>query len=73
MKVQPLLSIARAEDEMKEKEEELKKAMEEAAVNEQKRKVRWLIFCVYSIDYLTPRNFGPLNFVMGVYENLRVQ
>merc|ERR1712159_705512 len=38
IKVQPLLSIARAEDEMKEKEEELKKAMENAAANEEKRK-----------------------------------
>merc|ERR1712002_524753 len=37
-KVQPLLSIARAEDEMKEKEEELKKAMENAVANEEKRK-----------------------------------
>merc|ERR1711890_85531 len=33
-----LLSIARAEDEMKEKEEELKKAMENAVANEAKRK-----------------------------------
>merc|ERR1719447_1327456 len=38
IKVQPLLSIARAEEEMKEKEEELKKAMENAAANEEKRK-----------------------------------
>merc|ERR1712159_840085 len=38
IKVQPLLSIARAEEEMKEKEEELKKALEEAAANEAKRK-----------------------------------
>merc|ERR1712080_210033 len=38
IKVQPLLSIARAEDEMKEKEEELKKAMENAVANEAKRK-----------------------------------
>merc|ERR1712142_1131203 len=38
VKVQPLLSIARAEDEMKEKEEELKKAMENAEANEAKRK-----------------------------------
>lgn len=38
IKVQPLLSIARAEDEMKEKEEELKKAVENAAANEVKRK-----------------------------------
>jgi myosin heavy subunit len=36
--VQPMLSIARAEDEMKEKEEELKKAMEEAEENAKKRK-----------------------------------
>ena len=36
--VQPLLSIARAEEEMKEKEEELKKAMENAEANEVKRK-----------------------------------
>lgn len=38
IKVQPLLSIARAEDEMREKEEELKKAMENAEANENKRK-----------------------------------
>merc|ERR1712168_1727657 len=38
IKVQPLLSIARAEEEMKEKEEELKKAMENAEANEEKRK-----------------------------------
>ena len=38
IKVQPLLSIARAEDEMKEKEEELKKAVENAVANEAKRK-----------------------------------
>jgi len=38
IKVQPLLSIARAEDEMKEKEEELKKAMENAVANETRRK-----------------------------------
>merc|ERR1712072_515375 len=38
IKVQPLLSIARAEEEMKEKEEELKKAMENAEANEVKRK-----------------------------------
>merc|ERR1712002_745925 len=38
IKVQPLLSIARAEDEMREKEEELKKAMENAEANEAKRK-----------------------------------
>merc|ERR1712168_1515676 len=38
IKVQPLLSIARAEEEMKEKEEELKKAMENAEENEKKRK-----------------------------------
>merc|ERR1712096_198001 len=38
IKVQPLLSIARAEEEMKEKEEELKKAMENAEANEKKRK-----------------------------------
>jgi len=38
IKVQPLLSIARAEDEMKEKEEELKKAVEDAQANEAKRK-----------------------------------
>merc|ERR1712196_202992 len=38
IKVQPLLTIARAEEEMKEKEEELKKALEEAAANEAKRK-----------------------------------
>lgn len=38
IKVQPMLSIARAEDEMKEKEEELKKAMENAEANEKKRK-----------------------------------
>merc|ERR1712002_59642 len=38
IKVQPLLSIARAEDEIKEKEEELKKAMENAEANEAKRK-----------------------------------
>merc|ERR1712224_310020 len=31
--VQPMLSVARAEDEMKEKEEELKKAMEDAEAN----------------------------------------
>merc|ERR1712002_24163 len=37
IKVQPLLSIARAEEEMKEKEEELKKAMENAEANEKKR------------------------------------
>merc|ERR1711936_245304 len=36
--VQPMLSIARAEDEMREKEEELKKAMEEAEENAKKRK-----------------------------------
>jgi len=36
--VQPMLSIVRAEDEMKEKEEELKKAMEEAEANQAKRK-----------------------------------
>ena len=39
IKVQPLLSIARAEDDMKEKEEELKKAQEQAkadAANRQK-------------------------------------
>merc|ERR1712142_429724 len=38
IKVQPLLSIARAEDEMKEKEEELKKAMEDAAANLARKK-----------------------------------
>ena len=38
IKVQPLLSVARAEEEMKEKEEELKKAMENAEANEKKRK-----------------------------------
>ena len=38
IKVQPLLSIARAEEEMKEKEEELRKAMENAEANEKKRK-----------------------------------
>jgi len=38
VKVQPLLSIARAEEEMKEKEEELKKAMAEAEANEKRRK-----------------------------------
>merc|ERR1712002_1374846 len=38
IKVQPLLSIARAEDEMKEKEEELKKAMENAEANENRRR-----------------------------------
>ena len=37
-KVQPLLSVARAEDEMKEKEEALAKAMEDAEANEAKRK-----------------------------------
>merc|ERR1711962_1107054 len=37
IKVQPLLSIARAEEEMKEKEEELRKAMENAEANEKKR------------------------------------
>merc|ERR1712042_8876 len=36
--VQPMLSIVRAEDEMKEKEEELQKAVEEAAQNQRKRK-----------------------------------
>jgi len=36
--VQPMLSIVRAEDEMKEKEEELKQAMEEAQANLDKRK-----------------------------------
>jgi len=36
--VQPMLSIVRAEDEMKEKEEELQKAVEEAAQNLEKRK-----------------------------------
>merc|ERR1712183_852068 len=36
--VQPMLSIVRAEDEMKEKEEELKLAMEEAQANLDKRK-----------------------------------
>ena len=41
IKVQPLLSIARAEEEMKEKEEELKKAMENAAANEGGS---WLVF-----------------------------
>jgi len=38
IKVQPLLSIARAEDEMKEKEEELKRAQEQAKADEDKRK-----------------------------------
>ena len=38
IKVQPLLSIARAEDEMREKEEELKKAMENAEANEKRKK-----------------------------------
>merc|ERR1712142_1009163 len=38
IKVQPMLSVARAEDEMQAKEEELKKAMEEAEANETKRK-----------------------------------
>jgi len=38
IKVQPMLSVARAEDEMQEKEEELKKAMENAEANEAKRK-----------------------------------
>lgn len=38
IKVQPLLSIARAEDDMKEKEEELKKAQEQAKADEEKRK-----------------------------------
>ena len=37
IKVQPLLSIARAEDEMKEKEEELKKAQEQAKNDAQNR------------------------------------
>ena len=37
--MQPLLSIARAEDEMKEKEEELKKAQEQAKADEEKRKL----------------------------------
>jgi len=36
--VQPMLSIVRAEDEMKEKEEELQKAVEEAQQNLEKRK-----------------------------------
>jgi len=36
--VQPMLSIVRAEDEMKEKEEELAKALEEAEENQKKRK-----------------------------------
>jgi len=36
--VQPMLSIVRAEDEMREKEEELKRAMEEAEENQRKRK-----------------------------------
>merc|ERR1712212_823035 len=36
--VQPMLSIARAEEEMAEKEEELKRAMEEAEENQRKRK-----------------------------------
>jgi len=38
IKVQPLLSVARAEEEMKEKEEQLKLAMENAEANETKRK-----------------------------------
>lgn len=38
IKVQPLLSIARAEDEMKEKEEELKKALEQSKEDGEKRK-----------------------------------
>lgn len=38
IKVQPLLSIARAEDEMKEKEEELKKVKEQSEESEKKRK-----------------------------------
>ena len=38
IKVQPLLSIARAEDDMKEKEEELKRAQEQAKADEEKRK-----------------------------------
>lgn len=38
IKVQPLLSIARAEDEMKEKEEALAKALEQAKVDEENRK-----------------------------------
>uniref|UniRef100_A0A7M5X456 Myosin heavy chain n=1 Tax=Clytia hemisphaerica TaxID=252671 RepID=A0A7M5X456_9CNID len=37
-KVQPLLSIARAEDDMKEKEEQLEKAKEQAKADEEKRK-----------------------------------
>merc|ERR1711872_458067 len=36
--VQPMLSIVRAEDEMKEKEEELARALEEAEENQKKRK-----------------------------------
>jgi len=38
IKVQPLLSVARAEDEMQAKEEELKKAMENAQANEARKK-----------------------------------
>jgi len=38
IKVQPMLSVARAEDEMQAKEEELKKAMEDAVANESRRK-----------------------------------
>jgi len=38
IKVQPLLSVARAEDEMQAKEEELKKAVENAVANEARRK-----------------------------------
>merc|ERR1712168_1575402 len=37
IKVQPLLSVARAEDEMQAKEEELKKAMENAQANEARK------------------------------------
>ena len=37
VKVQPMLSVARAEDEMKEKEEELKKAMEDAEANAKRK------------------------------------
>ena len=43
-KVQPLLSIARAEDEMKEKEEELKKAQEQAKADEEKRMFHFQFF-----------------------------
>merc|ERR1712142_1268802 len=38
IKVQPMLSVARAEEEMAEKEEELKKAMEDAAANLARKK-----------------------------------